>query len=413
MLLFHLCKKFEEKIASQSYEKPVRKKIEELSMMTDKKSLAQIKNIEFFGAKMAVYKTMKPHSRTIFQEEIIEVDGKDITVFFIRDFLEGSKDFNHTWYKTTKQALNSGAWAKDNPIEEEEKVRFRNQYRLKYSSELAWKDKKSTPPTSITEWLNDFSLKLNFDVYESEEWMRYALNPNEQDGMRGRDVMSFRILLKAIIENDGIVMKNAKLLNSHSDFVHTYWVELHEVGIVYTEIQHQGKRLIYLYDGVHLKTQATHLQEVLALKHLPVWEGDILESITRNATKAYPSWTVNDDDLWYSIQKNTENSNLSLLPEQLGFLKTFRFPSYINGQAGSGKSTMLAYLFANAYYLKCLGYIQGKLIFLTENEALLQKSKESIHNLLGNNPEFAIDGTDHLLAIDECFASFKNFLLAA
>ena len=93
------------------------------------------------------------------------------------------------------------------------------------------------------------------------------------------------------------------------------------------------------------------------------------------------------------------------------FFKNFKFPYYINGQAGSGKSTMLYYLFANGIYYKLQGQIKGDLIFLTENEFLLEQTQKAIFDLLSNNPEFEGVKANQLTDLDHNFSSFKDFLL--
>jgi hypothetical protein len=60
--------------------------------------------------------------------------------------------------------------------------------------------------------------------------------------------------------------------------------------------------------------------------------------------RAYPQYILADDTLWMDIEKDPQ-SNFTLSREEIDILSTCTkgtaFPLFINGRAGSGKSTML------------------------------------------------------------------------
>jgi hypothetical protein len=66
--------------------------------------------------------------------------------------------------------------------------------------------------------------------------------------------------------------------------------------------------------------------------------------IERLARRSYPNYLLADSDIWFEIEKDPQ-SNFALSGEEINVLKSISgenpFPLFINGQAGSGKSTIL------------------------------------------------------------------------
>ena len=75
--------------------------------------------------------------------------------------------------------------------------------------------------------------------------------------------------------------------------------------------------------------------------------------IARAASRVYPWYILLDPKLWEDIEKE-EGVNLALSAEEEKILfslssagpKNYKLPIFINGRAGSGKSTILFYIFA-------------------------------------------------------------------
>ena len=65
-------------------------------------------------------------------------------------------------------------------------------------------------------------------------------------------------------------------------------------------------------------------------------------------------WCLADDELWIDLEREPI-ANIALSPEESEVLESARrslhpFPLFINGRAGSGKSTILQYLFADLLF---------------------------------------------------------------
>lgn len=402
MIRFHFCNKYNDKIKGQPYEETVRNKVLEYSK---RKNLRNIGSIQAFTGNIYVMKTNTPKTRTIIQEQTVDTDGKQLNVFFVRDIIAGN-NIDHYFGKVVFPQLKNGEWIKKYPLNQLDCKAFKTNYRTRQSKEDETKEK---PPTHLTNWIEDYKLIIKYDIYETEEWVKYALNESISEGMRDVDVKTFGFLLDHLTNNDQNVMYETIKAENNMEIKAAY---KYDIGIVFSEINlHDGKVLLLL-NGAHLEVQKTHWENAIQLiKKYPVPFDSTFDSISRIAYRAYPKWTVKNYEKWFAIQKNHEISNLSLTREQLDFFRDFKFPYYINGQAGSGKSTMLYYLFANVYYYKCMGEIKGDIIFLTENEILLEHTQKSVFDLLSNNPEFDGLSIEQRTDIDKCFASFKEFLL--
>jgi len=401
MILFHYCLRFKNKIDKEDYKDDIYRKIEENSVRTNFKSV----NIDAFVSSMYVLKVSNPRTRIIIEEKNILVKNENIRVFFIRDIIL-NRNFDRIYGRSIFHKLKNGEWLKINPLDNSDIEEFKESY-IKNQNEVI--EKLTPPPKKLIEWLDDFKLELNNEVFETEQWVKYALSKSKLEGMEDNFVNTFRLVLKTIIDNEDKIEK--EIIHTMND-IDVFKYEENDIGILYSKVKVKETQILILYDGAYIKNQKEYWEKAIE----NIQQNDIKfeatrESISRIAFRSYPKWTISDYNTWFSIEKSKEISNLSLTSEQSTFLKDFKFPYYINGQAGSGKSTMLYYLFANTYFSKSMGLIEGDLIFLTENEKLLEDTKKYVFDLLTNNPEF--DGLSHedIENSNQYFHSFKNFLL--
>lgn len=143
------------------------------------------------------------------------------------------------------------------------------------------------------------------------------------------------------------------------------------------------------------------------------------EEILRNSARAYPSVLLADPDVWMDIQKDNE-SNLALSPEETDVLESVHsneggYPIFINGRAGSGKSTILYYLFADYVNLYLELQEEGNEvhtpILLSCSHDLKRQAQKTVSNLIKCNPRWG--GMDSKIpdVPDACFQEFRTFLL--
>ena len=398
----HFCNLFLNTIKDKKEYLAMTNKIEEYAQRSDLKSLG---NVSSHTKSIYVIKISNPRSRVIIEEKNIE----NKKVIFVRDIVL-NKDMDRV-YKSKLHTFNNGSWIKHHALPEEDITEYLDKLK---SKKIGNKNIVLAPPPShMTNWLKDFKLELNNEIFEMEQWVKFALDKSKTKGMEDLFVNTFRLLLSEII-NESVEKIKIKSENN----INVYKYENNNIGILFSQfdihdpLTGKMKSIIVLYNGAHIKNQEAHWSEAISnIINNSIEISMNNDEISRKAFRSYPKWTVQDEDLWFSIENSNEVSNLSLTSEQNKFLTNFKFPYYINGQAGSGKSTMLYYLFSNVYYLKSLDMIKGNIIFLTENEKLLVDTKKAVLDLLTNNPEFDGLDTDQLNNSKRDFNSFKYFLL--
>jgi hypothetical protein len=147
-----------------------------------------------------------------------------------------------------------------------------------------------------------------------------------------------------------------------------------------------------------------------------------------NLSRTYPSYLLADKDSWLEIERE-EEANLALSPEEERVLRSVSLPAssdsalpiFINGRAGSGKSTMLFYLFADYCHRKYHYHhklpekllLPGDPLFLTYNEDLLKVAKDSVRKLLLSHHRFLAERSieDEVPLTDAFFKPFRKFLI--
>lgn len=401
MIYFHYCKDYIDNVLPQA-DKLIRKKLEEY---TNRPNLKGINAVASYTGRIYVLQLKNPHTKVILQEHRINTFGEDLLVYFVREAISMGQD--HYWLHNYVQ-IRDGRWLEYNPLPNE------NEEIALFESELLAQnldyELKDPPPYNLTKWHRDYELRVDYDVYETEEWVKFAISNSPNDGMADHTDL-YRLVLLEITKETGTRATINVLKKNQTESIEV--AIYNDTAVIYSRINLSTEKntLFLLHNGAQIASQNNHWENIKShyAKIEPQF-GDI-ESIQRTASRAYPKWAIDRIVLWKEIEKNSETGNLSLLPEQTNFLKKFKFPSYINGQAGSGKSTMLYYLFSNAYFYKCLGQIDGDIIFLTENENLLKHTKKSVIELLQCNTDFELNLED-IANVDRHFSSFKNFLLS-
>jgi tetratricopeptide (TPR) repeat protein len=152
-----------------------------------------------------------------------------------------------------------------------------------------------------------------------------------------------------------------------------------------------------------------------------------LHELTPFAQRSYPSYLLADEESWLAIERGKE-ANLALSVEEEQILQSVSsaapgqrsLPLFINGRAGSGKSTMLLYLFADYCYRKYYdkqGHrraepLPGEPLFITYNERLLEVARDGVNTLLASHYRFVAERSqgEERENIDRFFQPFQKFL---
>jgi AAA15 family ATPase/GTPase len=407
MLNFHFCTKFQKQIEQEQFKQDLLKKLDTLTRLDDLKQNSSSAKVQTFAGETIFVFKYKETVRVLIEKRKIETD----TVYFVRELIINAKE--HFWTTQDFPRIKNGYWINDNPLTQTDIDNY-----CAIPKQDRQINKKALPYEKKT-WLDDFKIIIKHQIFETEKWVEYVSLEDAPKSMQPNDQKDFHRLVKFIYEqtsNNSTVITKETLINNQS--VEIVALQHHEygLGIIYALFELEDEKQLLLFNGANFKKQKTHWENIK--RKASDYQQIVIKSyddLAKNSLRSYPKSILNDFDSWLTIQSGSELSNLCLLQEQTKYLQDFKFPAYINAQAGSGKSTILYYLFAHTYWVKCMSKDSinqvGKVIFLTENEYLLNKfTKPAIKSLLSNNADLMGLPEEDLLAVDDCFATFKIFL---
>lgn len=296
---------------------------------------------------------------------------------------------------------NPRTWQNQNLILDSEKEAIRKMIAKKKQAEDE-EGKARDILGELREWIDPVRLDLKSTFYESERWVSH---PPPKFRVHWK---TFKDILYAIAE-DKCEENNSVQLRSIS--TPSYLASNGNCHVLYTPVWDTNQRVIYFLYAAFCGNAPDNEELQKILKEYP--DFPTIDQMVPFARRAYADWILYDEDgdLWRGVEKisiddeqgdknkNKPKSvlaNLAMSAEEERILKeeSQKMPLFINGQAGSGKSTMLFYLFAEF----CRLYIQKKRdlapLFLTYNESLLDIAKEGIHDILNYNSRYDLSGDD-------------------
>jgi len=228
-------------------------------------------------------------------------------------------------------------------------------------------------------------------VFESAEWVRAILETHQ--GFWG-DIYS-------------AVCRIVERLQSHGE---------PDIGALRHETAYEGNLIVEYYYPDALSVFLVSLASSADASEPDSEPPKGRAASARLARRAYDDWILLSRDLWFEIQDQKE-SNLSLSPEERGLLDAVagygvsehRLPLFINGQAGSGKSTMLAYIFAGLLSHAYINQLDGRPLFITYNEELLKRASQTTAQLIRHDTRFLNDAE---AVPSGSFVTWRDFLVS-
>jgi len=349
-------------------------------------------------------KRFKRQERLIAAEISID-NSEDVLVVFLRMFVRGGRDYE----LFRKDPV---AYGKDNFSDAISQQALCLWLNLNRESEKPLEKQNPTDEEQAFLWKilsQDHSLSSEEFIFESSDWLKAV----EIKGLKNRLVN----IPQHILECASATNEKYDILDAGSG-----------IKILYRNFP--GFKKLFLA-GLFLDAAEAEISS-LKNKYSFVLESShvVEEDIIRASIRSYPGIIVLDADLWISIQQNQE-ANLALSPEESKLLQSVYemsdasdgkkgFPLFINGRAGSGKSTILQYLFSDylGFYIKENISTIAPPIYLTYSKDLVEKSRSCVTNLLTNNHKHKFLAP-HSYRPEElsrmtstCFVVFKNLLIS-
>ncbi len=350
--------------------------------------------------------------------------GTDPILCWLRVFRRGDRDYEEFLRDRT-------AWANhalDSQIPDQQLWQWLNQQKSHPQSQ-----NQQTRPLdeSLRRWLDRPSLRMDFNgvvIYESEAWLQRFATPLLQTAWQ-----TFNRIITTLVDAPPQWGQATPWpgVRHYSEEGYT---------ILYSRITTSDRPPRQVLFLIAPFTTPPQDRDILALLE-PLWQasghqGDInpdifnpdiptnLDALTTIARRAYPDYLLADETHWLEIE-NDERANLALSAEEEAILHAVStqkpsLPLFLNGQAGSGKSTMLFHLFAD-YCHRHLRYCQDegrpclstpRPLFLAYNDRLLKMAKARVIPLLASHHRFLArrGHTEDLPDISPFFQSFRTFL---
>ena len=286
-------------------------------------------------------------------------------------------------------------------------------------------------PSTLLPWLEPPGWEMetgsqDWVIYESEEWVERFRKREIQDAWETyyRIISSLREETTRTEEFPDL--SNVKLCASNNHYVLYSQLETADAavaGVLFLLAPFDHKPSSEEITEVGNKTalfNGSNTTNILA-RRLSLYQ------LTPFARRSYPAYLLADEESWLAIERGKE-ANLALSTEEEQILKSVStsapgnrsLPLFINGRAGSGKSTMLLYLFADYCYRKYYDKrgrrrvepLPGEPLFLTYNERLLDVAREGVNTLLSSHHRFVAERSpgEEGQSIDRFFQPFQKFL---
>ena len=258
-------------------------------------------------------------------------------------------------------------------------------------------------------------------VLESSQWVKQipALSHDQR-----RQV--YRMVTTLVDDGQGV--RYQRLPEFYPGAAVKYWdQEAVHLAFSWVQVQERAERFLFLigvYNHYPKQQERFQLGTSTGLFGLGVNSPNILrqllplETWKRYAIRAYPDYMVGDEEIWLEMQAEVEG-NLALSMEEEAILQEKAMPLLINGRAGSGKSLMLYYRFADycSYYLR-IGRDQApeyKPLFLTYSPSLVRQAQDKVSKILRISHLHRAEQEFSKIDVDQCqafFSTFHNYLLS-
>lgn len=347
-------------------------------------------------------------------EDAIDINDEKITLklFIILDVLKkGTPDYTD-YFDTNNRRTTLPLWYKKNQMNTKIKEKIINNYKEELKSRMINSKDRKTKPT-LTKNLHQLHNMQLHEVMERNE--TYIYETNSFSKKMKADKM--RVELKSINQTIQKIAVDKFAVNTN---------------IQYEPIIESKLDLCYIkkiIDYSNFKMKAIILidvdfNDIFDKTNMERKYGELLkdntkaDSLSKISAKSYPWYLLeNDNGEWQNIALSTNSStNLALSTEELNILLEPSYPSFIQGRAGSGKSTILDYSFFYRY-LDCIKYEIGKqeFLFLTFNEHLKSVAIDRISELFKFNSEAEKYNLNELIEYDEfrkqIFYTIKDYLI--
>lgn len=279
---------------------------------------------------------------------------------------------------------------------------------------VAQAQKEDLPEEIKTWWLPFQYIDSDLMILESDDWITAFENVNFN-----RHWAAYHQLVKDIIEQSKHNQTESKDILSieNKDGRGIFYIYFHSI---HSNVSQTSKSVLFLV--APFQNELTQDESYFnRLRGRYEWitskaANCDFDELAQNSRRAYPSYTLDDDNLWAEIETERA-SNMAMSGEELNLLSQLRhdtgkdniLPVFINGRAGSGKSTILYYLFSDYLFRKVHDEALGELLFITYSKELLTTAQNSVKRLIRIRPELRMESATSGKNVDFGLVKYEKY----
>lgn len=349
----------------------------------------QLNNYELFVDNLLIHKDQSNGApRFIWARE----QRMDVCIYVLRGIYRHEGEYTKEINVATKKV-----WPSKHQYNEAEERQINEAF-----EEMLKTEKRESLPEELRKYEGEraFDKIRDVIVYETEEWGK---------GMKNVPVDYWQTIQGGISEfvsgdKKGEIEQIGNLLYFHIEN-YTITFRYDETNSVSANKQNQDICLIQIVEG-----KEPNLKEITDKKY----DRLTFKDLKNCSNKCYPDYYTYEYKDWKNVE-NDNDANLALSDEEVEILQNVKFPFFVSGLAGSGKSTILHHLFANIFKYVAPNHPEQKILFLSYNTELVEKAKDTVKSILENNSshysfkDFLSDKQNEA-KFNSCFSSFSNFL---
>lgn len=255
-------------------------------------------------------------------------------------------------------------------------------------------DKMELPalPEEFHGWLSAPEMAVDTEVvYESDEWTtRFRMKDVDEVWE------TFQRMLVEIIQGN----KTDPALPQHPALRMAMEKDRFVLYANFTVTQPTQRKVLFLVAPLLTAPTDSDLRHFASILPDPTVAHLSIDDIASRSERSYPAFMLFGDLAWHAIEREKE-ANLSLSFEEEDVLVSCSrdrvepgspLPAFLNGRAGSGKSTMLLYLFADFLDRKLRGMLEGDPLLITYSERLVETARTGVKNILISHARYLAKG---------------------
>ena len=311
---------------------------------------------------------------------------QDVCIYVLR------RIYRHDEYNKKLNDATKQVWAINHALKPSEEQEIEEEF-AKFFKEA----QKDALPEDYRQYEDTraFDKYMDVIIYEMPLW---------SEGIKKVPYDRWPFVQQALAED---MFANAK---QYDVFMH-YTTNNYTITYRYGKPNANNKSDIYLLQIVEGKE--ANLSELLERKY----DCESVKDLQNFSSKCYPDYYTYSYDTWKAVEED-DMANLALSEEEVKILQNVQFPFFVSGLAGSGKSTILYYLYANIYKYVAKKHPDHNMLFICYNDTLVDKARLSVKAILSyyhTNEGFEeyFKSEDNLNHFNKSFVPFRELIKSA